>query len=414
MPFEADFAPDDAGLRDALQALIDARHAPGMPHGDPNAPLLLPETWPAAGMGGRAALAQLAGPALVRPTRFDHPGFFAHMDPPTPWMTWIAAAWAAAMNQNLLHTDSAPAARLLEQKVVGWLAPAFGMDGGHIVPGSTLANLTALWAARDLTGARRVVASAAAHVSVAKAARILGMHLVEVPVDDRQRIRVGLLPDDLHDAVVVLTAGTTATGSVDPLDAASGAAWRHVDAAWAGPLRLSSHTDVLDGIEGADSVAFSAHKWLYQPKESALVLFRDTAAAHEALSYGGGYLATPNIGLQGSHGATALPLAATLLAWGRDGVRARVDADMALADRLVARVQAEPALVLWGPHDTGVVAWRPRDADAAAVRDRMTGAWVSTTVIDGQTWLRSVADNPLADPDLIVDAVLKASSGICS
>lgn len=92
-------------------------------------------------------------------------------------MTWGAAAWAAAMNQNLLHPDSAPTARHLERTVIDWLAPAFGMDGGHLVPGSTVTNLTALWAARELSGARRVVVSAAAHVSVAKAAQILGLGL---------------------------------------------------------------------------------------------------------------------------------------------------------------------------------------------------------------------------------------------
>ncbi|UUT36655.1 pyridoxal phosphate-dependent decarboxylase family protein [Microbacterium elymi] len=225
-------------------------------------------------------------PRSRKPTRFDHPGFFAHMDPPTPWMSWAAAQWAAAMNQNLLHPDSAPAARRLERLAVDWLAPAFGMDGGHLVPGSTVANLTALWAARDLTGARRVIASSASHLSVAKAAHILGLEYVAVPVDAGERMRVGLLPGDLGDAIVVLTAGTTIAGAVDPLDAASGAAWRHVDAAWAGPLRLSSHADVLDGIDRADSVAVSAHKWLYQPKESALVLFADAARAHDAISSG--------------------------------------------------------------------------------------------------------------------------------
>jgi hypothetical protein len=168
------------------------------------------------GVGGRAALEQLAGPALEHASRFDHPGFFAHMDPPTPWMTWAAALWAA-----------------------------------------------------------------------------------------------------------VLTAGTVATRAVDPLSAARGAAWRHVDAAWAGPLRLSSHAAVLDGVQTADSVTVSAHRWLYQPKESALVLFRDPDAAHGAMSFGGGYLAAPNVGLLGSRGNAALALAALLLALGRRADRRR-------------------------------------------------------------------------------------------
>lgn len=315
VPHEDDFAPDEQGLADALRRLVEFRGAPGSPHIDPDLVLDLPAVLPETGVGGRAALGRLAGPALGQVSRLDHPGFLAHMDPPTPWMTWAAAGWAAAVNQNLLHPDTSPAARQLEPLVIGWLAPAFGMGGGHLVPGSTVANLTALWAARELTGARRVVASAAAHVSIAKAAGILGLDLVQVPVDDRQRLRDDLLPDDLSNAALVLTAGTVATGALDVLDAGHGAAWRHVDAAWAGPLRLSRHAALLDGIAAADSVAVSTHKWLYQPKESALVLFADPDRAHAAVSFGSGYLAAPNVGLLGSHANTALPLAATLLAW---------------------------------------------------------------------------------------------------
>lgn len=408
MPHEEDFAADPEGLQKALQRLIEVHGQRGSPHVDPDLALALPRALPEAGVGGRAALERLAGPALEQVTRLDHPGFFAHMDPPTPWMTWVAAAWAAAMNQNLLHPDTAPAARQLERLIVDWLAPAFGMGGGHLVPGSTLANLTALWAARELTGARRVVASTAAHVSIAKAAQILGLELVQVAVDDRQRLRVDALADDLSDAVLVLIAGTVATGAIDPLDAGRGAAWRHVDAAWGGPLRLSGHAHLLDGIEAANSVAVSAHKWLYQPKESALVLFAAPETADAALSFGGSYLAAPNVGLLGSHANVALPLAVTLLAWGRAGVAGRIDADMAVADRLAHLVTDAAALELWDRPVTGVVNWRPRDHDPVTVQARLRDAWVSLTNIDEDSWFRSVPANPLADPEQVVNAVLHA------
>ena len=103
------------------------------------------------------------------------------MDPPTPWVAWAGAQWAAALNQNLLHPDSAPVARELEERVVEWLAPFFGMSGGHLVPGSSVANLTALWAARELRGVEEVVASEAAHLSVRKAAALLGLRFRVVP-----------------------------------------------------------------------------------------------------------------------------------------------------------------------------------------------------------------------------------------
>lgn len=369
----------------------------------------LPARLPEQGVGEGAALTLVARLLLDRSTQLHHPGFFGHMDPPTPWMTWITSMWAAALNQNLLHEDTAPTAQALERRVIDWLAPHFAMTGGHIVPGSSLANLTALWAARELAGVRRVVASDRAHLSVRKAAHVLGLVYVAVPADRDHRIDPDELAD-LRDAALVLTAGTTATGAVDPLEVGDAAAWRHVDAAWAGPLRFTDrHAAVLAGIERADSVAFSAHKWCYQPKESAVVLFADAASAHDAMAFGGGYLAHPNVGLLGSHGAAAASaLAATLLSWGRQGLASRIEGDMEKATALEQLIAADDRFDLWAPHRTGIVVWRPRDGDTHALRERMHGVYVSATEIDGEHWLRCVAANPGADPALVFDAAQEA------
>lgn len=398
------FLPDRSGLAAALDLLArELERRSG-------AVLDLPAELPARGDGETASLERLAPAVVGGARRLGAPGFLAHMDPPTPWVAWAGALWAAALNQNLLHEDSAPVARELERRVVAWLAPFLGMDGGHLVPGSSVANLTALWAARELRGARQVVASEAAHLSVRKAAALLGLRYREVPVDEGQRLRADAL-GELADAALVLTAGTTVTGAVDPLTAGEGAAWRHVDAAWAGPLRLSErHATLLDGVERADSVAISAHKWLFQPKESALVLFTDTEAAHEALSFGGSYLAAPNVGVLGSHGATALPLAATLLAWGREGTAERIDRCMDIAARLAASVEEDDRLELFSGPETGIVVWRPRAAaDLDELRGRMEEAFVSVTTVGGERWLRSVSANPMADPELVLAAVLDAA-----
>lgn len=403
-----DFAPDAEGLAHAVQQLVECRRGGTTAANTGDHIVALPPSLPVHGLGGHAALAQLAPWALDRSAKLDAPGFIAHMDPPTPWMTWAAALWVAGTNQNLLHPDVAPVARELEARVVDWLAPWFGMRGGHMVPDSTLGNLTALWAARDVAGVRRIVTSEDAHLSILKAGRILGLAVERLPVDASRALRADQIEGDLSDAALVLTAGTTAVGAVDCLTAPRRAAWVHVDAAWAGPLRMTRHAALLNGIENADSVAVSAHKWLYQPKESALVFFAQPDRVAQALTFGGNYLALPNVGLLGSHGATALPLLATLLAWGLDGVRERIESDMAIARRLSDRVHAEPALELWGPSRTGIVVWRPRQGDPVQIRDRLQDAWVSTATINGQVWFRSVAANPLADPDGLVDAVLDA------
>ena len=375
---------------------------------DPPAATELPAL-DAAPLGADEALRSLARAVLPTATHLEHPGFFAHMDPVTPWVTWVASQWAAQLNQNLLHTDTGSVARDLEDRVLRLLAPRWGMDGGHMVPGSSVANLTALWAARTLHRVTTVVASATAHLSVAKAAHILGLEYRSVPVDIDGRLDREQL-GDLSSSAVVLTAGTTATGAIDPL-ARPDAPWVHVDAAWAGPLRLSDRWGhLLDGVEGADSVAVSAHKWLHQPKESALVMFKDTSIAHDALSYGAAYLANPNIGLLGSHGYTALPLAATILAYGVDGIAAWVDHEMDLTVALTDMIQADPRLEQWGTGPgSGVVAWRHIEVASKDLQSRMDGAFVSVTNIDGEDWLRSVAANPFADPGHVVSAVLSAA-----
>lgn len=248
-----------------------------------------------------------------------------------------------------------------------------------------------------------------AHLSIRKAASLLGLAFREISADDEHRLQPEALEGiDLSRAAVVLTAGTVAAGAIDPLDAFADAAWRHVDAAWAGPLLLTRYADLLEGVELADSISISAHKWLFQPKECALVLFKETELAHEALSFGGGYLAVPNVGLLGSHGASALPLAATILAWGRRGIAERIERCMQLAEELADRIEREPELELFAHPVAGVVLWRPKEKDPRTVRERMRGAFVSLTEVQEKMWFRSVAANPRADPDRVVDSVLNA------
>jgi L-2,4-diaminobutyrate decarboxylase len=373
-------------------------------------PAALPAQLAQSGIGEKAALDLLAPLVFDGATRLDLPHAFAHMDPPTPWISWATTLWNARLNQNLLHPASAPFARAAERQAVSWLAPYFGMEGGHMTPGSTLANLTALWAARDITGARRIVASDAAHLSIAKSAKILGLKFETVPTDENQRMDAEQLSDDLSDAILVLTAGTTSAGAIDPLSLCGRGAWTHVDAAWAGPLVFSrTHATRLNGMDRADSIAVSAHKWLFQPKESALVLFRDEKRAHDAISFGGNYLAASNIGVLGSHGAVAIPLLATLLAWGRTGLAERIDRCMAAAASLADVLANNPGWLVFAEPETGVVLFRPTIGNCEDAFARLPSGLASTTRIGSETWLRCVAANPNVDIAAVLDAILKAA-----
>jgi L-2,4-diaminobutyrate decarboxylase len=390
--------------RSGLQHALDLMERDALPQAS-----ALPAQLQETGIGETAALDLLAPLVFDGATRLDLPHAFAHMDPPTPWVSWAATLWNARLNQNLLHAASAPFARAAERQAIAWLAPYFGMEGGHMTPGSTMANLTALWAARERTGARRVIVSEAAHLSIPKAANILGLTLESIPADAAQHLDASKLTGDLSDAILVITAGTTSAGAIDPLALCGRAAWTHVDAAWAGPLVFSeAHKAKLQGLAAADSVAVSAHKWFFQPKESALVFFRDEKASHDAISFGGAYLAAPNVGELGSHGAVAIPLLATLLAWGRDGLAERIDRCMENAGKLARAVAADSRWRLFAQPETGVVLFRPVTGDCEAALARLPPGLASTTKIAGETWLRCVAANPNVDTGRVLDAVARA------
>jgi len=171
----------------------------------------------------------------------------------------------------------------------------------------------------------------------------LGLEFHEVATDANGRLDASKLPQDMSNTALVLTAGTTSTGGIDSLELIGRASWSHVDAAWAGPLRLSQkHAVRLQGIEMADSVSVSAHKWFFQPKEFGLIFFRNSQEANDAVSFNGAYLSVPNVGILGSHGATAIPLLAMLLAWGRLGIADRVERSMQAADYLWQRLNDDP------------------------------------------------------------------------
>lgn len=366
----------------------------------------LGECLPETGIGSLSALDQLAPIVLGQAARLGAPMAFAHKDPPTPWVTWATTLWNASLNQNLLHPATAPVARQLEEKVIQWLSPYFGMTGGHMTPGSSAANLTALWAARECAGVTQVVASDSAHLSIKKSAHILGLSLTLVPTDAQGMLRADALPKDLRHTALVLTSGTTSVGALDPLALTGQAAWTHVDAAWGGPLRLTRYAERLDGIERADSVAVSSHKWLFQPKESALVLFRHAAQATEAISFGGAYLTEPNVGLLGSHGATAIPLLAMLMSWGREGVAQRIEYCMDLADQFAAYIRSEPRLELFAVPTTGIVVWRARSQSTFERLLKGLPVGMTSTVTLGQDkWLRNTAANPNADIALMIDTI---------
>lgn len=383
-------------------------HAIELLHQEAKPETPLPDGFPTLGIGETATLNLLAPHVLGGASKLDRSDVLAHMDPPTPWITWATTLWNARLNQNLLHPSTAPFAIEAEHTIIDWLAPFFGMNGGHMCSGSTIANLTALWAARDERGIEKVISSTAAHVSIQKAAKILGLPYQQIETNPEGQIDVNKL-GDISKACLVLTAGTTMTGVIDPLELAGKAKWTHVDAAWAGPLRLSpTHAHLLDGIDNADSIAISSHKWLFQPKDSAFILFRDTEQSNTAMSYNAGYFSTPNVGIQGSRGAAAIPLLATLIAWGRSGLVQRIDKTMSMSFALAQELGEHDGISLWAAPTTGITVFRPTKITTDSLYARLPEGMVSRCDMNDQQWLRSVAANPMADVALIIATIKNA------
>ena len=361
------------------------------------------ENLPEFGIGERRTIETLAPIVFNGATHLGAAHAFAHMDPPTPWITWITTLWNASLNQNLLHPDVSPKAAMFERHVIKWLAPFYNMSGGHMTPGSTISNLTALWVARDTARIDRIVTSMDSHLSIQKAANILGLKLLKLKTNLKGEIDINEIPRDLSKSALVLTAGTTASGAIDDLKIKKEAAWLHIDAAWAGPLRLSDNfTNILDGIENADSVSISGHKWFFQPKESGLILFKDVLTANKTISATSGYLTTENVGILGSHGAIALPLMATLIAWGKTGLIERLERSMKLSIQLWQRLNEHSELIVFNKPTTGVILWRLNTHNQTKELFSLlpTGS-ASFIEYKNQFWIRNVAANPSMDIEFL-------------
>lgn len=149
----------------------------------------------------------------------------------------------------------------------------------------------------------------------------------------------------------------------------------------------------------------SAHKLLFQPKESGLVFLRGSRNAHETISFGGAYLAKPNIGVLGSHGAVANPLLATLMALGRNGLSKRITHCLKSAEEFAVFVDRCDDLELFQYPLTGVVNWRPVKRSVESMFSALPSGSTSMTNLGNKKWLRNVAANPNLDVGAFMHSV---------
>ena len=417
------------------------------------------------------SVAELA--ALLRPlvmeqsTLCGHPGFMAYVSGSGTVPGAAADLLAAALNPNVGGWSLAPAATELELHLMRFMAEQFGLPagaGGLMTSGGAASNLTAIKAARDArtdSDVRRdgvaglglvLYASTEAHATIAEAADILGLGEAAVraiPTDAGYSMRMDDLrravEDDilagLHPFAVVATAGTTATGAVDPLPAvadlcAERGLWLHVDAAYGGAAMLAPELrPLLTGIERADSIAFDPHKWLYTPQSSACLLVRDPRHLRRSYSIDAAYVRDDarlsgrgtnigELGPQWSRSWNALKVWLSLAAHGTDAYARRIAHDVELARYLDRRVREHPDLEPMCPVTLSIACFRYAPAaagldDAAldALNERLMiairrdgRAFPSNAELGGRYCLRACLVNHRTeadDIDALVDATVR-------
>ena len=259
---------------------------------------------------------------------------------------------------------------------------------GQPTSGGTVANLQALWTARNTaslaTGDAKdgvILASQYAHYSVSKALDVLGLGeagLVTVPTTDF-KMDVGALKTALEGLqrsnrkvlAIVAIAGTTEAGAFDPIREIADlgkkyGAWVHVDAAWAGGLIFApTARNLFDGIELADSITVDAHKSLFAPMGFGMALYRSPYAAR-AITKEAEYIirkGEPDLGkfsLEGSRSAQALHLHACLAALGRSGLSAVAEHKLHVTRAFAALIEADPAFELFAQPESDILLFRAR------------------------------------------------------
>ena len=446
-----------------LAAVDDARVRP------PGEPLISGDL-PVEGSGSLKALAELIAISGDGATRSGGPRFFHFvMGGVTP--AALGADWlTSTLDQVAFNWISSPLAARLEEVSLGWVKELFGLPrewSAVITTGATTANMVGLASARRWWGMQLgvdvdaeglsglppvpVFASGYLHASAIKALGMLGIGRRRPRVlarDAAGRLDVPGLRSALaalqgRPAVVIATAGDVNTGDFDPLSEIAVLcrehnAWMHVDGAFGLFAALTPKAQHLtDGVALADSVAVDGHKWLNVPYDTGFAFVRDAALQGGAFAAIAAYLGTEaaarpvfgGLGPEMSRRARALPVWATLRAYGRTGYRAMVERHLALAQRVAHQVDEAPDLERLAEVPLNVICFRFRPSGVPAEEldelNRKLGAMVledgrvyfGATEYEGKVAFRPAIVNWRTgeeDVDLMVEVVRELGARLVS
>jgi glutamate decarboxylase len=353
------------------------------------------------------------------------PRFLGHMTSALPHFFEPLSALITRWNQNVVKTETSKILTALERQILAEMhhrCYGFGTEFyaqhiqnaastlGVMTTGGTIANLIAIWCARNqlayapLSHRRKssafdisrhglsemarlkrhetlvLIGSELMHYSLDKAADLLGLgmnHILKIPVDKNHRMRMDLLESTIqtcrereyHIVALVGVAGTTDSGAIDPLPQMAAIAARegihfHVDAAWSGAMLFSKTLmPLLKGIEQADSVTIDAHKQMYCPMGTGIVLMKDPLLA-SVIEKEAPYIIREGAidlgkrSLEGSRPATSLYVDAILNILGEEGLSLLLEHGVSLARQFCGLLQEAGEFEILVQPQTNIVLYR--------------------------------------------------------
>ena len=386
--------------------------------------------------------------------RLAHPMYIGHqVSAPLPAAVWTEAL-ISALNQSQAVREMSPSFTPLEHQVIAWMTDLVGWDeqaGGTMTSGGTEATFAALLAARSRAvpdvwtnglGANPpvVVCGEHTHYAVSRAAGEMGLGLsrvITIPsralcldTDALRERLTALRATGTRVMAVVATAGCTATGSFDDLEAVAdlcdefaddhGPLWLHVDAAHGGAAMLSpTHRHRVRGLVRARSMAWDPHKTLLLPLSAGMVLVRDQDDLTRAFTQEAPYLFSSGSdaqiwdmgprSFQCSRRADVLKLWVAIERYGSDNLARLYDRLCRMAQTLHGLLSARSDFTPLHEPMSNILcfAWTPPGVAAAdldtlttALRERYNRSgrgWITATTLDGRRVLRITVMNARTD-----------------
>ncbi|MDU8886483.1 aspartate aminotransferase family protein [Yeosuana sp. MJ-SS3] len=391
---------------------------------------------------------------------FTHPKSYSFVPGPSNYVSVMADTLATGYNIFSGGWAGSPAASELEIVSIQWLLKLFNFPekkgGGIFTSGGSMANLTALVTARrhqcgDDFSKAIIYMSDQAHSSNIKAIRVLGFKKEQVriiPTDiefkmANNKLKNAIAKDKLEGLkpfCIIASAGTTNTGTVDPLNEIATICkteklWFHIDGAYGGAAILSKKgSQLLKGIEKADSLTIDPHKWLFQPYEMGCLLVKNHKWLSETFSEKPEYLRdiegnTSEInfydhGIQLTRRFRALKFYMSLKTFGLNAFKKAISYSIDLTEEVESLLRKSPYWEVISPATLAVINFRYNPIGKSYTEKELDlinqsiskkviesrEALLVTTVLQNQVVLRMCLINPRTTIDDVKETLLLCES----